>query len=158
MELDGVRDGVAKEGEVELALWFHDAVYNTRSSTNERDSADWAILFMGEAGATGGQIKRVAAHIMATRHMTEPDSDGSKWVVDIDLTILGSPREAYKRFEEDVRREYAWVPNIVFRRKRIAVMRSFLRRSRIYFTEAFSLKYEDQARTNLEWAIHQLET
>ena len=38
---DAVREVAEYPAEVELALWFHDAICKLLSSTNELDSADW---------------------------------------------------------------------------------------------------------------------
>ena len=53
---------------------------------------------------------------------------GQFTVVDIDLSILGRNRQDYDLFEERVRKEYKWVPGPLYRRKRIEVLESFLKR------------------------------
>jgi predicted metal-dependent HD superfamily phosphohydrolase len=77
-------------------------------------------------------------------------------VVDVDLPILGSPPDAYERYEAAVRREYKWVPAFVFRRKRREILESFLRRDAIFLTEPFFERYESQARSNLSRACSKL--
>ena len=105
-EFDQVRDLAVRPGEVELALWFHDAVYRTRASDNEARSAELAADIMSRRRAESGAIKRVAAAIMATRHQgNEPPGDAAL-VLDIDLSILGQPEDVYLEFEENVRREW----------------------------------------------------
>jgi predicted metal-dependent HD superfamily phosphohydrolase len=116
--LDEVAALAGRPDEVECALWFHDAVYATRASDNEQRSAARAAEFLRSAGAGGEVCDRVAGHIIATEHNAAPDDPDSALVVDIDLAILGSPPDAYRAFETNIRREYKWVPGPLFRRKR----------------------------------------
>ena len=101
-------------------------------------------------------IQAVADAIMATRHAAVPRDELSKWVVDIDLSILGCPPEEYARFEENIRREYSRIPGLVFKLKRARILESLLARGEIYATEWFRRKYEQRARQNLESAVAKL--
>ncbi len=142
--------------EVEMALWLHDVVYVPRASDNEVRSARWAVDFLRSAGVTEARTSLVETHIMATVHAAEPLDPDSRLVVDIDLSILGRDETIYDAFERNVRQEYRWVPWFLYRRKRIEVLRAFLERPRIYFTESFRERYESAARANLARAIAML--
>jgi predicted metal-dependent HD superfamily phosphohydrolase len=152
-ELDSASELAREPAEVELALWFHDAVYDPYSSNNEAKSADWACDLLNRGGVSSARVERVRAHILATRHEAPAELDDSKLVVDIDLSILGVDEAAYARFETDVRQEYRWVPGPLFRSKRAEILESFLARPTIYSTTAFRDRYEAPARRNLRAAI-----
>lgn len=153
---DEVRGLSAEPFEVECALWFHDAIYQPMSSDNESRSADWAGEFLQSHGASPMRIERVRRHVLATRHVKSLQVDDSGLVVDIDLAILGSAPERYEEFERDVRREYRWVPMIVYRRKRAEILMSFLDRSRIYHFEPLADRFEAAARRNIAGAVRTL--
>ncbi len=152
-ELDTEIELASEPAEVELAIWFHDAVYNSHRSDNEEKSAELACELLRRHRVESERIARVHAHIMATRHEAPATTPDSQLVVDIDLSILGGSEEAYARFEENVRKEYRWVPSVIFRRKRAEILESFLARPTIYSTKPFRARYEAQARRNLEFAI-----
>lgn len=154
--LDDSADLARAAEEIEIALWFHDAVYKTRAQDNERRSADWANDFLRIAGAPSEQRDRVTRHIIATEHGAIPADPDSALTVDVDLAILGSAPEAYQDFEDAIRREYRWVPGPIFRRKRAEVLQDFLDRPRIYATDRFGGLYESPARRNLTAAIARL--
>lgn len=142
--------------EVELALWFHDAVYRILRSDNERRSADWARRFLHDHGVRDVRAQRVYQHILATRHGGGGAEQDSALVVDVDLSILGRSRVKYAAFEAAIRREYRCVPWPLYRRKRSQILQSFLARKRIYQSELFAERYEDAARANLRFAIQDL--
>ena len=154
--LDEVRNLAEEPAEVELALWFHDAVYKTRAFDNEAKSADWAERFLAEAGADPAVAERVRDHILATRHAAEPAAGDTALTVDIDLSILGRPPETFDAFDRAIREEYAWVPGFLYRRKRAEVLQGFLDRPAIYITPALQERFEAQARANLERALGRL--
>ncbi len=139
--LDEAAALAGRPNEVEIALWFHDAIYATRASDNERKSAAWAVAILRSAGAAEEVCDRVAGHIVATEHNAVPSDPDSALVVDIDLTILGSAPDAYQAFETNIRREYRWVPGPLFRRKRREVLEGFLARRQIYATGLFRDRY-----------------
>ncbi|MGH1440343.1 MAG: HD domain-containing protein [Cellvibrionaceae bacterium] len=142
--------------EVELAIWFHDAVYKPFSSSNELDSAKWAKEFLYSANYKEDGIERVHQLIMATLHNGEAFTDDAKLLVDIDLSILGVPETTYDEFEKNIRKEYHLVPAIIYRQKRKQLLSSFLERQFIYNTVRYQEQYETQARENLERAMHKL--
>ena len=142
--------------EVELALWFHDAIYKPTSSRNELESAEWASEFLQQTGASQRRCQRVYDHILATKHDAEPPDADARLLVDIDLSILGRDETFYDRFEENVRKEYRWVPWPLYRRKRRQILASFLSRASIYSTAHFRDRYEHAARRNLDRAISAL--
>ncbi len=140
-------------GEVEVALWFHDAVYNPRGSANEHASAEWAVRVLTAAGASPAILKRVQGLIMATCHDAQPIEADQQLLVDIDLAILGASPQRFEEYQRQIRFEYAWVPGLVYGVKRKQVLRGFLKREQIFSTAAFLARYEAQARSNLELAV-----
>ncbi|MEO7403891.1 MAG: N-methyl-D-aspartate receptor NMDAR2C subunit [Burkholderiales bacterium] len=152
-EFDTARDLAQRPAEVEMGLWFHDAVYRTYSKDNEERSADWARRFLAGHGGGGDVIARVVELILATKHAAEPAGADAKLLVDVDLSILGQSADVYAQFEGDVRREYWWVPAKTFAEKRAALLQGLLERPHLFSTERFRERYESQARVNVANAI-----
>lgn len=150
---DAARTLARRPAEVELALWFHDAVYDVHRDDNEERSAEWAAMAMRNAGLQDAAVQRVHALIMATKHKALPSDIDAKVLVDVDLAILGAAQERFDESDTQIRREYAHVPEPAFREGRCSVLRSFLERPRLYATEAFHQALEKQARRNLARAI-----
>jgi predicted metal-dependent HD superfamily phosphohydrolase len=142
--------------EVELAIWFHDAIYDTRSSNNEQRSAEWAKSVIHQTGLSHDLADRVSQLILATGHHGEVRDSDAQVLVDVDLSILGREKEVFWQYEENIRQEYAWVPADRFRQKRTEVLRGFLNRSYIYHLEVYREAFEETARLNLTQAIAQL--
>lgn len=139
-------------GEVELALWFHDAVYDPKGQDNEARSADWACQALAQAGADKAVQQRVRTFIMATCHDAEPVDPDARLLVDIDLSILGAKPARFAEYDAQVRAEYRWVPGWLYRRKRKQVLAGFLARPAIYGTDRFRERLEGRARENLRQA------
>lgn len=151
-----------RASEVAIALWFHDAIYDPQapvSGSNELNSAAWAARSLVRAGADSDTAQRVHDLVMATQH-DAPASLGAsldaQLLVDIDLSILGSPAERFQRYDQDVRKEYAWVPGFRYQEARAQVLQSFLDRSRLYLGEHAVALLEAQARINLAAALSRL--
>lgn len=142
--------------EVELALWFHDAIYDPRAVDSEEQSAAWARQSLTRAGASSGQAELVSGLILATKHATSQDSADHAVLLDTDLSILGAPRSRFVEYESQVRREYSWVPEEAFRKARGAILARFLERPRIYVTDYFAELLESQARSNLQYSVERL--
>jgi len=141
---------------VELALWFHDAVYDTRRADNEERSAELAAAQL--ARLVGEDlVAEVRELVLATRHRADPPPSGDAAVVaDVDLTILGEPPDRFDAYQAAIRREYSWVPSFVYRRRRARLLEGFLARERIYATDRFHERYEAAARRNLTRALGDL--
>ena len=120
--LDQARGHAERFGEVELALWYHDAIYDPHASDNEAQSAELAVSSMQRAGLATDARERVRALIMATRHDALPAPGDAALLVDTDLGILAVEPARFDEYEREIRAEYAWVPSVIFRHKRKQVL------------------------------------
>lgn len=154
--LDDYAELAERPAEVELALWFHDAVYSTKAFDNEAKSADWAAEFLAGAGAEAAVASQVRTHVLATQHDAAPPPGDSALVVDIDLSILGREPAVFDTFDKAIRKEYAWVPGILYRQKRRQLLRHLVDRPTLYATPALRDRFEAPARANLERALGRL--
>ncbi len=142
-----------RPGEVALALWFHDAVYDVHAHDNEQRSADWAREALLAAGAQAGAAARVHALVMATRHDAVPVGRDAELLIDIDLSILGAERSRFDEYERQVHAEYGFVPPEVRLPRRRAILQAFLDRPAIYATPHLHAQLEARARDNLRRSI-----
>lgn len=151
--LEAVSALAQRPAEVEAALWFHDAICEPGRPDNEERSASWARAALLDAGVREEPAVRVERLVLATKHTAAPASGDAQLLVDIDLAILGAEQPRFAEYEQQIRREYASVPQAVFRQRRQAILRSFLDRPRIYSTGYFHAALEQRARANLGRAL-----
>lgn len=155
-KLELVRHLAENPDAIEMAIWYHDAVYDTHSKNNEQKSADLIFTTLKNASVSEGFAQSVTNLILATKHTEPPTELDTQFLVDIDLSILGQPDEIFDEYERQVRKEYEWVPDEAFMEGRSKILKSFLERPNIYSTQFFRNKYETQARKNISRSIAQL--
>lgn len=156
--VDAMADLSASErSAVELAIWFHDVVYEPTSTDNEQRSARVAGRFLRDAGRPDvappvvEAIEMTAGHAPITRN---PIIDA---VHDADLGILGASPERYDEYADAIRAEYAHVTDEDFREGRSRILRAFLAMPQI-FIRADMADLEIEARRNLEREVRALAT
>ncbi len=142
--------------EVELALWFHDAIYEVRRHDNEIRSAEWARRALRKAGADDAVTERIYELVMVTRHEGQPVTPDQQLLSDIDLAILGARSSRFDEYERQVREEYKHVPSPTFKALRRQILQGFLARPRIYYTQWFYERRERLARGNIDRSLRQL--
>ena len=153
--LDSV-ENVANRRDVEIALWFHDVIYDSFKKDNEEQSAIFADSALNVLGESKQIIDSVKHLVILTKHPSDPKELHEKYLIDIDLSILGSSKDVYDSYEHWIRKEYSKVPSILYRRGRKKVLRSFLDQTKIYSTDFFRKKHEANARRNMENALYRL--
>jgi predicted metal-dependent HD superfamily phosphohydrolase len=140
-----------------FAVWFHDAVYQTRSGDNEERSAAFAVSALHALNVPTEVAARVRAMILATKtHSAAGLDDDGKLFLDLDLSILGAPPEIYRAYAQAIRAEYSWVPGFLYRRGRRKILHGFLARERLYFTDEIAGQREKQARENIAEELQEL--
>jgi|SRR6476661_931586 len=138
---------------VQLAAWFHDAVYEPLRSDNEALSAKWARTFLRESGLEPERQQRVAFLIERTQDHTLPqplaDAD-LLYFLDADLSVLGVPAADYWAYARQVRREYAVVPGAQYRAGRSQVLARLLAAPELFRTPVLRAALDVPARRNLQ--------
>jgi predicted metal-dependent HD superfamily phosphohydrolase len=140
-----------------FATWFHDVIYDPRQQDNETRSAQLARRTMRRLMVPGWMSLRTSALILSTRDHEPPDpSFDAALFIDADLAILGADPERYRRYADDIRREYAHVDDIEYRNGRRALLERYLGRQRIFHTDVMLADYEEPARENIRAELSRL--
>jgi predicted metal-dependent HD superfamily phosphohydrolase len=135
---------------VDLALLFHDAIYDPRAHDNEERSAELMVEEARRDGHSEAIIQRAVPLVLATKHaMVVAETEEARIVVDADLSILGADEGVFNVYDRAIREEYAFVDDAAYAAGRAAVLGAFLARAAIYGTPAARDLWEDRARKNL---------
>ncbi len=163
--LGAVLDALDRLGAIdpvtEFATFFHDAVYDPTAPENEARSAELAVEALLDLDVEVN-ITEVVRCIEATgtHSIEQPGSAEDRYqlaaFLDADMSILGQAAPIYARYANAIRREYQFLPDIVYRERRADVLSGFLDRQRIYLTEIGWVLWEAQARVNLEQELASL--
>lgn len=153
---DEVVDEISAGFSLECAIWFHDVIYDPTESDNEELSAMYAGAFLAKMGFNPDITSKIEHLIALTKHPAHPVTDDEKYLLDIDLAILGIEPKSYNRYAQWIRQEYSFVPENLYREGRSRILQAFLDRSRIFETNIFYDQYEAQARRNLRDEIEEL--
>jgi predicted metal-dependent HD superfamily phosphohydrolase len=139
---------------VELAAWFHDAVYDGRPGAEHR-SAEWAEAVL--AAHEPRQVAEVVRLVRLTEtHRPAPEDRNGCALTDADLAILAAPPTRYAEYADDVRREYAHISDDEFRAGRAAVLSDLLAKPSLFHTDHARESWEAAARANVEAELTRL--
>jgi predicted metal-dependent HD superfamily phosphohydrolase len=155
LDAEGVDPASQVARTLRLALWYHDAIYDVHSSSNEADSAVLANRELDEMGLAHSLCTDVSRLVMATKHPCLPQSLDEAIIVDVDLGILASSDETYDRYVCEVREEYSYVSDNDWRIGRSRVLNGFLDVDNIFHT-TIGKTWEPKARENLRRELHSL--
>lgn len=149
--MDEYRAKIEENALFDLAIWYHDAIYEAKKKDNEYQSAQlFKTLFSDHLNLE--QLAYVDTLIMSTAgHAPRKEEEDVYWFLDFDLAILAADTTTYQNYSEAIWQEYKIAyPKILYKMGRKKVLKNFLARERLYFTELFYSKNEAKARENIE--------
>lgn len=142
---------------LEVALWFHDVVYDPTRSDNEEKSAEYMEDLLERFDVDREILADAADLINLTKGHEGPlKGRAARYMLDIDLSILGEEPGKYWAFEHGIRQEYSSVPQEVYNPARIAILSKFKKLAdtdELYKVKLFRGVRNNQARQNLTHAI-----
>ncbi|MHA7055626.1 HD domain-containing protein [Aquimarina sp. M1] len=137
-----------------FALYYHDYIYNVLKQDNEERSAQKASKVLHSLSIDSERIELCKGIILATQgHQVSEDMD-TNCFTDADLSILGSSWEVYEIYFKNVRKEYKYYPDFMYHKGRVKVLKHFIDMPRIFKTNYFYAKFENQAKKNLQQEIN----
>jgi predicted metal-dependent HD superfamily phosphohydrolase len=139
-----------------MALWYHDAVYDPASKTNEEDSCQLLIKHQEiESTLSNVHFGRALGIIMDTKWHISDDNE-SQIVIDLDLAGFGNDVKSYDHTTELLRKEYIHLTDNEWITGRKLFLQGILNRSYIFNTAWGKDMFEDKARSNITRELSKL--
>lgn len=141
-----------------LAIFYHDCIYHCQKQavSNEIQSANY-FMENFKVYLPSELLKKVQTFILATqKHELLSDDKELSYFLDLDLMILGQDWQSYQNYCDNIAKEYAHIHPLLYKIGRVKILRQFLKRERIYYSEYFYQSYEILARDNIKREIRLL--
>lgn len=146
--LDSIRSDLKDAYSVELALWFHDAIYDPQAKDNELKSTELFEEYLAQ-DLSVEIVEKIKRWIIATQKHEATNELDLQFLLDIDLAILAASPARFAEYEQQIQQEYAWVDPDVYAIKRKEVLAHFYQTAPLYQTEYFQISFEQRAKQNL---------
>ncbi len=144
---------------LKFSVWFHDCIYNPRNRDNEAKSAEYATKALKQLHINAEIIRSIAQIILSTiNHQPLLEGINNLIFLDVDLAILGSTSDKYLKYSQAIRQEYSHLSDRDYQQGRKKILKQFLARKRIYYTDYFYQRLDATARKNLQTEINQIES
>lgn len=142
---------------LEIAIWWHDAIYLPTQKDNEYQSALLAQSHW-QTYLSKPQMEQVMHLINSTaKHQPTISQSDIFYFLDFDLSILATNKTTYQQYSQYIWQEYKVAyAKILYRIGRKRALRQFLKRPRLFFTDFFYKNYEKQAKGNIKLEIETL--
>jgi predicted metal-dependent HD superfamily phosphohydrolase len=138
---------------LQLAIYYHDFVYNIAGTDNEEKSAETAKLQLKKLGIADNKIEKCCKLITATKFHTDFIDKDTMFLQDFDLSVLGAEWSKYLQYSKNIRLEYSRFSDSQYKKGRIAILNYFLAKESIYKTVTFHNKYERISKNNIKREI-----
>jgi predicted metal-dependent HD superfamily phosphohydrolase len=132
----------------EMAIWFHDVIYEYGAKNNEDLSA---VTFreLAEPHMAADFIDRVCELIDATKHTGNAPDRGAAYMVDIDLSGFGLPWEGYLADSDALRLEAPDVSDERYYQGKLRFLNGLQQWPCLFQTEFFRDRLESTAQANI---------
>ena len=157
----GVADRIHHQDATLAAIYYHDAVYDVFSPTNEEDSADLLAAEMADI-LPPAELSLARRMVIATKrheideNFSPAEAEDCRMFLDMDMSILGAAPADYRAYADNIRKEYAAIDDALFLPGRKQLLEGFLQRDRLFLTDEFHDRLEAQARANIADEIARL--
>ena len=145
------KEAIANHNAFLFAIWYHDIIYKPTKQDNEAQSAVLAKKRLKKLHLEQNTLENIEQLIISTKkhEIVLSETLDNAYLLDIDLSILGSDWKTYQKYTENIRKEYRVYPSFIYNKGRKQVLQSFLERDTLFFTQPYQSKFETQARKNI---------
>jgi predicted metal-dependent HD superfamily phosphohydrolase len=155
-EFDQVKHLVKNADAMEMAVFYHDAVYAPEAKNNEEQSAKLLMAVAKDFRLDKKFSQASARLVRSTKIGAELKTFEEKLLHDMDYSVLGQKWEVFQKYNQGIRKENAHYSPSDYKKERTAFLKSLLEKPAIFLTNVFQDKYEYTAISNVKKALKKL--
>ena len=153
---------ITNNSAVLFSIFFHDFHYDIKRHDNELKSAEYAQTTMQAIDLPEKLQNLTYKFILATsNHQIDKtlkfsEQTDLKYFLDFDLSILGSSTQIYKKYINNIRKEYSIYSDKQFFAGRKLFIEKMLSKKSLFYTHELNNLFQEQAKINLTYEKNHL--